>query len=155
MKTSILFLCLCFGFSNSTQDPISAKKEFNKLTWILGSWERVNLKEGYTAFEIWEKESEYVYSGLGVSLRGTDTTFVEKLRIEIKDNEVMYVADVRANATPTYFKMTQITNSSFISENPEHDFPKMISYELKGDDLTAIISDGGEKKMGFFFKKAH
>lgn len=49
--------------------------------------------------------------------------------------------------------MTKITDTGFISENPNHDFPKMISYELKGQQLTAIISDGGEKRMGFVFKR--
>tara|TARA_R100000005_G_scaffold95726_2_gene78417 strand:- start:438 stop:911 length:474 start_codon:yes stop_codon:yes gene_type:complete len=155
MKTSILFLCLWFSTTALNQDPISntVKKEFKELSWILGKWERSNVKAGSTAFEIWQKESEYVYTGLGVSLKGSDTTFVEKLRIEVKDNSIFYVADVRENVNPTYFKVNKVTSAGFTSENPEHDFPKMISYELEGKDLTAIISDGGEKKMGFFFKK--
>lgn len=153
MRTNILLLIFCFGFPN--QDPVSTstKIEFEKLSWIVGEWERTNVKPDNSAFEIWQKESDYVYSGIGVSLKGTDTTFVEKLRIEIKDNQVFYVADVRENSAPTYFKMNAITDHSFISENPEHDFPKNITYKLEENTLTAIISDGGDKKMGFVFVK--
>lgn len=151
----MLFLCLCFSTIGLNQDPISTsvKKDFKELSWILGKWERSNVKAGSTAFESWQKESEYVYTGFGVSLQGTDTTFVEKLRIEVKDNNIFYVADVRENTNPTYFKMSKITDHGFISENPTHNFPKLITYELEGEELTAIISDGGEKKMGFMFKK--
>lgn len=129
------------------------KKDFKKLSWILNTWERTNVRPGNTAFETWQKESASVFTGMGVNLKGSDTTFVEKLRIEIKDDKIYYVADVKENATPTYFLMTEITDHGFKSENPDHDFPKVISYELKGDDLTAIISDGGQKKMGFVFKR--
>lgn len=123
------------------------------MSWILNNWERTNVRAGTTAFETWQKESDHVFTGTGVSMKGSDTTFVEQLRIEIKDNKIYYVADVRENATPTYFLMTEISASGFKSENPDHDFPKVISYELKGDDLTAVISDGGQKKMGFVFKR--
>lgn len=129
------------------------KKDFKKLSWILDTWERTNVRPGSTAFETWQKESGQVFTGMGVSMKGSDTTFVEKLRIEIKDDKIYYVADVKQNATPTYFLMTEITDHGFKSENPDHDFPKVISYELKGDNLTAIISDGGQKKMGFVFKR--
>ncbi len=111
------------------------------------------MQQGVTATESWTKVSEQLFEGVGLNMKGSDTTFVERLRIEIKDNDIFYVADVRENATPTYFKITSLTKSGFISENPEHDFPKVISYELKEGTLTAIISDGGQKKMGFVFQK--
>ncbi len=133
--------------------PRQTKKDFKKLSWMLDTWERTNARPGSTAYETWQKESAELFTGMGVSLKGSDTTFVEQLRVEIKDDKIYYVADVRENATPTYFLMTEITDHGFKSENPDHDFPKVISYELKGDELTAIISDGGQKKMGFVFKR--
>jgi len=132
---------------------ISVQEQFQKLEWILGRWNRTNVREGISASESWTRVSERLFEGIGLSMKGSDTTFVERLRIEIKDNAIFYVADVRENATPTYFKITQLTKNGFVSENPEHDFPKVISYELKEETLTAIISDGGQKKMGFIFRK--
>lgn len=129
------------------------EKDLQGLSWILGTWQRTNVRPGTIAFETWEKESDQVFTGLGVSMKGSDTTFVEQLRIELKNDNIYYVADVKENATPTYFKMTEIIKHGFTSKNPEHDFPKVISYELKDSTLTAIISDGGDKKMGFVFKR--
>jgi hypothetical protein len=129
------------------------EQNLNELKWILGTWQRTNVRPGTTAFETWEQQNDQLYTGVGVSMKGSDTTFVERLRIEVKDDKIFYVADVKENATPTYFLMTEINADGFKSENPEHDFPKAIDYQLEGDNLTAIISDGGNKKMGFVFKK--
>ncbi len=155
MKIYPFLILLLFSLSCAAQDKISkqTKEDFQRLEWILNKWERTNVRPGNTAFETWSRDSKYLFTGMGVSLKGSDTTFVEQLRIEIKEDKIYYVADVRENATPTYFHMTKITENGFVSENPDHDFPKMISYSLEGDDLTAIISDGGDKKMGFIFKR--
>ena len=153
MKSLIFSLSFVLVFATNTDSSMSLHKDLKQLEWILGKWERTNVKPGTKAFETWAKESNNIFTGKGVSMKGSDTTFVEQLRIEVKDNSIYYVADVRENAIPTYFKITKITDHGFVSENPDHDFPKMISYELAGDQLTAIISDGGDKKMGFVFKK--
>lgn len=153
--SAITFFILLSSLSLNAQNDASRKtrSDFKKLDWILSTWQRTNVRPGTTAFESWTKESDSVYSGMGWTMKGTDTTFVEKLRIEIKEDKVYYVADVSHNATPTYFLMTEITASGFKSENPDHDFPKQINYALKDDVITAIISDGGDKKVGFVFKR--
>jgi hypothetical protein len=155
-KTTLFFaagLLTVLTIVNCKAPAKQQEARLDKLSWILNTWERTNVRPGTTAFETWEKKSDQLYTGMGVSLKGTDTTFVEQLRIEMKDDKLYYVADVRENATPTYFLITEINEQGFKSENPDHDFPKVIMYELKDGVLTAIISDGGDKKMGFVFKK--
>lgn len=137
--------------NNTPKDQ--AGEDLKTLEWILGTWQRTNVQPGTTAYEAWRKESEQVYTGLGWSMKGSDTSFVEKLRIEIKEGKPYYVADVRENAEPVYFLMSELSSTGFKSENPEHDFPKVITYSLEGSQMTAVISDGGDKKMGFVFKK--
>ena len=107
---------------------------------------------GKSGLEIWGSSSPYEYSGLGISLRGRDTTFVEKLRIVANENGVFYVADVPENQEPVYFKFTTLTDSTFVCENPDHDFPKKISYALKENRLTALISGAG-KEVAFLFER--
>ncbi|NVJ48103.1 MAG: hypothetical protein HWE07_13290 [Cytophagia bacterium] len=155
MKRNILLLSiLCtIGLASATQPKGNKTQSINDIAWIVGQWQRTNVRPGTTAYEFWEKSSEKLLSGIGFSMKGADTTFIEKLKIELKDGTLYYVADVRENAEPVYFKLTEITDHGFVSENPEHDFPKMISYELKDAVMTAVISDGGEKKMGFVFKR--
>ncbi|PIQ48862.1 MAG: hypothetical protein COW03_08105 [Cytophagales bacterium CG12_big_fil_rev_8_21_14_0_65_40_12] len=156
MKKLLTLSLILLPFICSAQKSASAQtvNDFKKLAWILNKWERTGLKQGATAFESWTKESDNSFTGIGVNMRGSDTTFVEKLRIEIKDDKIYYVADVRENASPTYFLMSEITEHGFTSKNPDHDFPKVISYSLDGNQLTAIISDGADKKIPFVFKKA-
>ena len=155
MKRNVLLLAiLCsIGLVSATQLKDNKTQSINDIAWILGEWQRTNVRPGTTAYEFWEKSSENLLAGIGFSMKGSDTTFIEKLKIELKDGNLYYVADVQENAEPVYFKVTQITSNGFVSENPAHNFPKMISYELKDEVMTAIISDGGDKKMSFVFKK--
>ena len=150
---TVIGLSFFITLAQGQQTQTSAQQQFDGLSWVLGQWQRTNERQGAQTYETWEKESDSVYRGLGVTIKGGDTTFVEKLRIELKDNKLYYVAEPQQNTKPTYFEMTTIEPDGFVSENPEHDFPKMIQYIMKEGTLTAIISDGGDKKIGFVFKK--
>ncbi len=141
----ITFTLLLIGCLSCTAQ---SKKDFQ---WLIGTWEKQNTRPGSATFESWEfKNGEYF--GMGVTTKAKDTVFVEKLRIAKVNGSWNYIADVSQNAQPTYFKITSFTKDGFISENPEHDFPKKIEYQLKDGILTATIS-AGNKKIPFVFKK--
>ncbi len=125
---------------------------FKKLSWLSGTWNRTNVKPGQSGLEKWEQTSVFELRGLGISLQGQDTTFVEKLRIVTKDNTIVYVADVPENQKPVYFKLIHITDTSFVCENPDHDFPKKITYQLDGKILKAQVSGDG-KAIDFLFER--
>ena len=110
--------------------------------------ERTNVKPGETAYEKWEKISKKEFSGIGFKLNGKDTVFVEKLKIVVKDDKLFYIADVSHNAAPTYFEIKEREVSGFVASNPNHDFPKQISYRIAGKKLTVEIS--GDGKSVFF-----
>lgn len=147
MMTITLLLCLHLGAS---AQPTA--KDFSRMQWLLGTWQREQTKPGRTAHERWEKISDKEWKGYGVTLQGTDTAFVEKLSLVVKDDKIYYVADVPENQAPVYFTITSITATGFVCENPKHDFPKKISYQLNGDKLLAEIS-GGEQSMQFHFRR--
>ncbi len=126
--------------------------DFKKLTWLEGSWIRTNAKPGRSGVEWWKMAGVNELTGRGISLKGVDTTFVEKLRITIHDNVICYVADVPENKEPVYFRFTSLTGNSFVCENPAHDFPKKISYSLDGRKLTAIVSGDG-KEIVYLFER--
>ena len=152
MKYLILFLITFGNFPGSAQ-PVT-EKDFSKLSWLEGSWNRTNAKPGRTASENWKKSAHGEWIGLGVSLKGQDTAFMEKLKILVKDNSIYYVADVAENEAPVYFKLTELTTSGFVCENPQHDFPKKISYKKEGNNLKAITSGDG-KSIDFLFVKTN
>jgi hypothetical protein len=152
MKHQLLFFFLLTVTATCTsQSELSSK--FKKLDWLIGSWNRTNItKPEKTAFEIWEKKEEGKLAGFGIVMQGTDTVFVEKFELVIRDNAVYYVADVPENKQPVFFSVTSITDNSFICENPEHDFPKKITYHWDGLTLKAQISGDG-KSSDFLFKR--
>lgn len=124
--------------------------DFSKLEWIGDTWTRINCKAGQSGIESWQKISPYEFQGRGVTLKGADTLFIEKLKIEIRENSIYYVSDVPENSKPISFKLTEITESGFVCENPQHDFPKKILYQLDGKSLKATISGDG-KSIDYFF----
>ncbi len=153
MKRNYFFLIsLLLSTAVTGQVKSNQVEDFKKLNWLVGTWNRTNAKPGRSGVEQWKQTQPKELRGIGVNLQGADTTFVEKLRIVIKDNTIVYVADVPENQKPVYFKLTEITGSSFVCENPEHDFPKKITYQLNGNKLNAKISGDG-KEIDYLFQR--
>lgn len=138
----ILFICLFMLPPLSSQVQ---KNPLKDLEWILGNWERQNASPGQTHLEKWWKESDRYFRGIGFTMAGADTVFVERLGIIAEKDELFYVAEVQANPAPVYFKFIHLEKYSFVCENPEHDVPKKIAYKLEGRKMTAKLSweDGG------------
>lgn len=147
----ILFMLILISDVALCQD-LQSEQKLRKLSWLEGTWNRTNVKTRRTVSERWEKTDQGDFRGWGVSMNGQDTSFVEKLTIITKDNEVYYVADVPENKELTYFRFIELTATGFVCENPEHDFPKKISYQLNGTKLKATISGNG-KSIDYFFEK--
>jgi len=154
MKKALLLVSILFAveIAQSQSSPQNAKDEFKKLDWLEGTWIRFDVKPGRSAQEIWQKISPAEWKGSGVNLKGTDTSFVEKLKLVIKDDNIYYVADPAENKEPVYFKLTSITGDSFVCENLQHDFPKKIAYQKNGNILKATISGDG-KSFDYSFEK--
>jgi hypothetical protein len=148
--TSLLFCLLTTAKAQNTSGE--ASDNFNKLSWLTGTWNRTNTKPGRSAHEKWERSGTTALIGWGVNLKGQDTVFVEKLKIVVKDNAIYYVADVPENKQPVYFKITAVSSEGFTCENPMHDFPKKIEYKLEGQHLKATISGNG-KAIDYLFER--
>ncbi len=129
-----------------------AREDFKKLNWLEGTWYRTNNKAGQSGTERWFKSSPYEIRGFGVTLKGQDTLFVENLRIVINEDRIYYVADVPENQQPVFFKLTEITKTGFVFENPDHDFPKKIVYQAANNILKATVS-GGNNSLDYIFEK--
>ena len=151
MKKSICLLILLVITLGNVKGQSTTDKMKN-LMWLEGTWSRLNNKTGQSGFERWTKSSSIELRGVGVTLKGTDTLFVEKLRILERDGDLYYVADVPENQKPVHFKLTNITSTEFVCENPAHDFPKKITYRRDKEKLTATISGDG-KSVAFLFQK--
>jgi hypothetical protein len=77
------------------------------------------------------------------------------VRLEQRKNDLFYIVSVpnQNEEQPVAFKLTSSTIDYLVFENPEHDFPKKITYKLvTKDSLYAEISGDG-KSQGFPFTK--
>lgn len=147
----ILFALIFSSVKSQTANQ-STHSTIDQLKWLEGTWTRTNSKAGQSGFELWKRVSSTELTGKGVTMHGGDTTFVEKLRIIVRDGNLFYVADVPENQKPVFFRVTEIKQNSFTCENPDHDFPKKIAYSLQVNKLQATISGDG-KAIEYLFER--
>lgn len=67
----------------------------------------------------------------------------ERLQLTEKDGALVYTS-LPSGQSEASFAATQVTDSGFTVENPQHDFPQRISYRRRGaDSLIARIEGPG------------
>ena len=148
-------LCIClFSFfvigTSQTQPPHS----ISELSWMSGDWQtpaggRVQIDEH------WTQPAGRSMLGMSRTVGGDKTIEFEYLRIEQREDGIYYVAHPKARCPGTDFKLTRLSSSEAVFENPQHDFPKRIIYRKTSDDaLTASIDAGeGTKSMSFGYRR--
>lgn len=142
MKKIILLITIIIFSSCST--VIESKKP----DFLLGKWIRINDKPGSKTYETWNTN----FTGLGITLQEKDTTFKEVLSI-VSINDTLNLKVEGVNETPTFFKFTQQTDTSFVAENPENEFPTKIKYWLENKQLKADVSNK-DFSIEFIFRRA-
>lgn len=153
MKQLLPFITLIvITIAGYAQNVTASPENLKKLDWLEGTWVRQDMKPSRSGTERWIKVASGDWQGWGVSLKGSDTAFVEKLRIVAKDNYIFYVADVKGNKDVVYFQFVSLDEDHFVCENPDHDFPKRIEYHRKGNQLQASVSGNG-KTLPYLFQK--
>ncbi|HRJ85796.1 MAG TPA: DUF6265 family protein [Ignavibacteria bacterium] len=149
MKYLTIIVILCFHLM------AQEKTEMQKLLWIADSW--VSASGETTSYEEWKVISDDLFEGGSKTVKDGRTIFSEKLKIENTAEGIYYVADVSHNPEPVKFKLTAVSDTSAVFENPLHDFPQKITYLLEEGNLHAIIEgpgkDGKTKKVDFYMQK--
>lgn len=147
-NTLLLILLTCFSCQQKTTFT-----QLEKANWLLGQWEN-KTPEG-TFSEEWKTENDSLLLGKSHFIKEKDTLFSETVRLEQRENDLFYIVSVpnQNEAKPVAFKLTSSSADYLVFENPEHDFPKKITYKLVNkDSLYAEISGNG-KSQGFPYKK--
>jgi hypothetical protein len=145
-------LCLIYFLMLVSCQP---EKNLDEFQFLIGKWE--GKRDEMTLQELWKNEDGAFLSGEGVVVAGTDTLFHEKVKLEIREGDVFYIATLPNNKEPVAFKLVSSETNRWSFENKEHDFPQEITYHLiKPDSLHATISGndkGKPSKEEFYFKK--
>lgn len=131
-----------------TESRKPEKAGLNKLDWFIGSWTGVTSESIFT--ETWQKVNDTLFTGQSYFIKGSDTLSSETISLQQHDTSVFYVPLVEGqnDNKPIHFRLTFSDSVNAIFENPEHDFPQKIVYQLKeNDSLIATISGNNNGKI--------
>jgi hypothetical protein len=107
-----------------------------QLAWMSGSWSGA---DGEVAMEEhWTAAAGGVMLGMHLDAAPGKKAFFEFLRIEQRDDGVVYVAMPRGRSE-TEFRLVAASAGRAVFENPQHDFPQRIIYWRDGESLCARI----------------
>jgi hypothetical protein len=112
---------------------------------ILGQWEAKS--DGGIIYENWKMNPDSSLEGKDFILKSdNDTLMLEHLEIKCIEDTVYYIVTVfgQNNNKPVYFKIIEFTPMVFAFENKQHDFPQMIRYSIKTEDIYTVIIEGPE-----------
>jgi hypothetical protein len=134
--------------------PTPAKATIGDLAWLSGAWVGTR-STGSTNEERWSPPLGGAMLAISRSVNTSGKMFAfEYLRIVERDGGLIYIAQP-GGAKPTEFVLTELTKTRAVFDNPRHDYPKRITYELSDEGaLSAAIGfmKGGTPRR-FDFKR--
>ena len=137
--TSGLILILLLTCEPAASVQLESKAMFD---WLTGSWLRETAKSITT--ESWQRLSSNHFQGKSVRVSKTtqDTVFTESLLLSKMSGKWYYFAKVEENRFPVPFELRSTADNYYIFENPQHDFPKQITYQQQSDsNMTVTVSN--------------
>jgi len=146
-------LLMATGFAVKPQE-----KAIIKARWLIGEWQHKTARG--ILYERWKQTNDSLLSGKSFFLRDKDTVVLETIALKQDRQGLWYIPTVRnqndGKAVP--FRLTEVTASRMVFENPEHDFPQKIMYNrISADSLVAEISgtiNGTMKQQRFPMRKS-
>ncbi len=144
---SLLPLCPSPDFS--PQDP-----RLTDFAWMAGHW--MSEENGARTEEVWLAPAGGFLLGMNRVVGKSGRGSFEFLRIEQRQAGIVYVASP-GGRSPTDFLLADFGEGFVLFENPQHDFPRQIRYELhSSDELHARVSgdvNGKEESEEWTWKR--
>jgi len=127
------------GLYRHAQDiplPTPAKATIGDLSWLAGAWVGKR-SSGSSIEERWSPPLGGAMLAVSrtVNTRGKMNAF-EYLRIVERDGGLIYIAQP-GGAKATEFVLTELTKTRAVFDNPRHDYPKRIRYELSPEGVLS------------------
>lgn len=157
MKTGLFLFITVVGLTVLYAWRTKQTGDITKAEWIMGTWE--NKTPRGSVYENWVKNTDSEFSGTSYTIKAKDTIVFEKIRLVQERKGLFYIPIVKNqnDGLPIRFVAKQISDSKLVFENPNHDFPQIISYTRIGSDsLVAEISgskNGQDRKQTFPMKR--
>lgn len=133
--------------------PAAKKATIADLAWLAGAW--VGTKGKSVIEERWSPPRGGSMLAVSRTVSGEKLVMFEFLRVVERDGGLVYVAQP-GGRTPTEFVLTELDATHAVFDNPRHDFPQRIAYEvIEGGGLRATIGriQGGGRGQTFEWKR--
>jgi Domain of unknown function (DUF6265) len=130
-----------------------SESTFQQLVKLNGRW--VMQTDKVTITEQWLQKNKTEYLGKSWTSKGKDSTLNETLLLSYENGVIKYTSTVvgENDGQAISFVLTKAENDMYVFENPQHDFPKRITYHFKSNnELIASIDNGketGDNKIMF------
>ena len=109
--------------------PGHRQQEATLPRWLAGCWEL--RQRGSVAIEMWMPPDGGLMLGASRTVANGTVREYEQVELRLEKGRLVYTAHPSGQATAT-FASTTVTDSGFVVENPQHDFPQRISYRRRG-----------------------
>jgi Domain of unknown function (DUF6265) len=140
-KLSCILICL--------SSAINTNAQISEFSWLIGTWQ----EKGKSNFEVWQWGNDELKAESFEQKSDGTKRVMEKITLLKRGADYFFVPNVAHNGKPIEFKITSFGENGFISENPQHDFPKKITYKKISDgEFHATIADD-KKTISYFFEK--
>lgn len=134
--------------------PAPVKAAISDMAWLAGAWVGTR-SSGSSIEERWSPPLGGALLAVSRSVNTSGKMFAfEYLRIVEHDGGLVYIAQP-GGAKPTEFVLTELTKTRAVFDNPRHDYPKRIVYELSAEgglNATIGFAKGGTPRR-FEFKR--
>ncbi|MBL8819260.1 MAG: hypothetical protein JNL58_24730 [Planctomyces sp.] len=125
--------------------PTPAKAVIGDLNWLAGSWVGKRTS-GSSVEERWSPPLGGAMLAVSRSVNTSGKMFAfEYLRIVERDGGLVYIAQP-GGKTPTEFVLSEMGPNRAVFDNPRHDYPKRIVYELSPEGVLSTTV--GQMKGG-------
>jgi hypothetical protein len=150
MKRSLTAMAMVGMFtSGAAQQP----QGIQRVAWLQGCWELA------TADRVVEEQwmTPRGASMMGMSRTVREGKLVAYEMVLIREDGSALVYEAHPSGQPVaMFRSTAFSETQIVFENPSHDFPQRIGYELKGDGLLAWIAgtqNGKSRRVEFPYER--
>lgn len=109
--------------------------------WMAGCWEQS--RQGRVTVEMWMAPAAGLMLGASRTVAGNAVREYEQMLLRVDNGRLVYTAHPSGQAEAS-FTSTEVTDSSLVVENLQHDFPQRVIYRRQGkDSLRARIEGPG------------
>jgi hypothetical protein len=125
-----------------------------RVAWLQGCWKTMSADR--TVEEQWMAPRGGSMVGSSRTVQGEKLVEYELVVIRERGEKLVYVAHPSGQPSAE-FTVSSASESRVVFENPSHDFPQRIGYELRGDSLQAWIEGtkgGRSHRIDFSYQRA-